>query len=83
MNAKQIKSYLVKNFGECRHNPKHMAIALEETSSEFSVEPFDLFLLVVENKPIDSMHTHSYKFHTANGRHLIDTFKHNYYNVKT
>ena len=28
--------------------------------------------LLLENKPIDALHTHSYGFHTANGRSLID-----------
>ena len=29
--------------------------------------------------PIPSLHTHSYNFHTATGRHIIDTIRQRYY----
>jgi hypothetical protein len=80
MKAKQIESYLVENYGECRHNPTQFEKALGITSKSYEVDSFKLFLLIVENRPIESMHTHSYGFHTANGRELIENFQNNYYN---
>jgi len=35
--------------------------------------------LLLENKPIDALHTHSYGFHTANGRSLIEGIQNTYY----
>ena len=40
---------------------------------------WDLFHLLVENKPINSLMTHSYGFHTANGRGIIERIKSYYY----
>lgn len=80
MKAKQIESYLVENYGECRHNSKQFEKALEITSKKYEIDSFKLFLLIVENRPIESMYTHSCGFHTANGRELINNFKNNYYN---
>ena len=40
---------------------------------------WDLFHLLVENTPIPSLHTHSYGFHTANGRGIIERIKSYYY----
>ena len=80
MKAKQIESYLLENYGECRHNPTQFEEALALTSKSYEVDSFKLFLLIVENRPIESMHTHSYGFHTENGRELIENFQNNYYN---
>jgi len=46
---------------------------------ELEYDEFELLQLLLENKPIDAIHTHSYGFHTANGRHIIDTIKEKYY----
>jgi len=35
--------------------------------------------LLLENKPINALHTHSYGFHTANGRSLIEGMQNAYY----
>ena len=80
MKANEIKNYLVENYGECRHDEKQFSKALIETAKEFNLDSFKLFKLIVENRPIESMHTHSYGFQTANGREIINTFKNLYYN---
>ena len=79
MKPNEIKNYLVENYGECRHNPKQFSKALIETSKEFNLDTFKLFKLIVENEPIQGFHTHSYGFHTANGREIINTFKDKYH----
>ena len=40
-------------------------------------EDYEDFL--VENTPIPSLHTHSYGFHTANGRGIIERMQSYYY----
>lgn len=80
MKANEIKNYLVENYGECRHDEKQFSKALIQTAKEFNLDSFKLFKLIVENRPIESMHTHSYGFQTANGREIINTFKNLYYN---
>tara|TARA_B110000908_G_C10162396_1_gene406716 strand:+ start:620 stop:880 length:261 start_codon:yes stop_codon:yes gene_type:complete len=81
MKAKQIENYLIENFGECKHNPYRISTALEHTAREFNLDTFKLFMLVIENRPIEEEFTHSYGFHTANGRQIVDTFKFFYSNA--
>ena len=38
---------------------------------------------LLENMPINSLMTHSYGFHTANGRHIIETIKEKYYEYES
>ena len=80
MKANQIEKYLVYNFGEYKHDPKKIEKALKQTAKEFNLDTFKLFLLAIENRPIEELHTHSYGFQTANGREIIDTFKFFYNN---
>jgi len=47
-------------------------------AEELEHDAFELLLLLIENRPIDSLHTHSYGFHTANGRYIIDKMISNY-----
>ena len=42
----------------------------------------DLMKLLFFNDPIPSLHTHSYGFHTATGRNIIETLKMKYYEYK-
>jgi hypothetical protein len=53
--------------------------AFNQLNEEIGTDILDLVYLIFENRPIDELHTHSYGFHTRNGRHVIDTFK-EYYN---
>lgn len=78
ITQKYIKDYITDNYGELRHCPKAMKKALNETAKAESVSPIGLFHLVIENQPMSG--THSYGFHTAYGRHLIDTFSTYYHN---
>ena len=43
----------------------------------------DLLHLLIENKPISALHTHSYGFHTASGRYIIETLKQFYHEHKS
>ena len=82
MTAIQIKTYLENEYGECKHDAYAMSEAINDMAEEIDADEWDLFHLLVENKPINSLMTHSYGFHTANGRNIIETIKSKYYGNK-
>ena len=80
MTATQITNYLVNEYGECRHDAYALAEAINQTQQDMDYEDeWDLFHLLVENKPINSLVTHSYGFHTRNGRSIIVRIQSYYY----
>ena len=80
LTLKTIKKYFKDNDFEPRHNLHAIKYAVNTLNKEVKTNPYNLFMLIVENEPINELNTHSYGFHTSNGRYLIDTFKNNYYN---
>ena len=83
MTATQITNYLVNEYGECRHDAYALAEAVNQTREDMHYDnEWDLFHLLVENKPINSLMTHSYGFHTRNGRGIIERIKSYYYENK-
>ena len=70
---------------ELRHCPDAIANACNEMmrkfNNEFSgeLDAKDLMKLLFFNDPIPSLHTHSYGFHTATGRNIIETTQEYYY----
>jgi len=82
IKADKIENYIVKKYGVIKHDKYAMAYAINEVSYDMdTVDPWDIFLLVIENKPIKDLYTHSYGFHTANGRGIIERFKSYYYEM--
>ena len=80
MTATQVTNYLVNEYGECRHDAYALAKAINQVQQDMDYEDeWDLFHLLVENKPINSLMTHSYGFHTRNGRGIIERIKSYYY----
>jgi hypothetical protein len=80
MTAKKITNYIEKDLGkEPRHNCEALAKAITKVAKLFKESERDLMILLLENKPIDGSYTHSYGFHTAYGRQLIDTMSDCYY----
>ena len=74
---------------ELRHCPEAIAAACNDMANEYShtefgkaAEPKDYMRLLFFNDPIKGMFTHSYGFHTATGRHIIETLKSRYYEHK-
>ena len=80
MTGEQIENYITTQL-ECkpRHNCEALAEAINHIAEEVDYDAFELMRLLLENKPIDALHTHSYGFHTANGRSLIEGMKNVYY----
>ena len=80
MTGEQIKDYIINELdSEPRHNCMALAEAINHISDEIDYDSFALIQLLLENKPIDALHTHSYGFHTANGRSLIEGMQNKYY----
>ena len=80
MTRKQVEKYIMKDLGFIpRHDCKALAQAITDIAKELEYNEAELLYLLLENRPIDALHTHSYGFHTANGRHIIETIKEKYY----
>ena len=79
MTAKKMTAYLISNYGEARHDMHQMEYACGELANLHDITEEEVFLFIVENRPINGMYTHSYGFNTANGRALKEQFT-NYYN---
>jgi len=79
ITLKTVQNYFIDNDMLPRHNLTAIRQAINKLNKEAKIDSYELFLLIVENKEIQALHTHSYGFHTANGRYLINTFT-NYYN---
>ena len=80
MTGEQIENYITTQL-ECkpRHNCEALAEAINHIAEEVDHDAFELMRLLLENKPIDALHTHSYGFHTTNGRSLIEGMQSKYY----
>ena len=80
MTATEITNYLVNEYGECKHDAYAMAEAINYIAEDLEYDnKWDLFHLLVENKPITKLFTHSYGFNTSNGRAIINNIKEKYY----
>ena len=82
ITADEIENYIVENYGTMKHDKYAFADAINEVSYDMdTVDPWDIFLLVIENKPINGVWTHSYGFQTRNGRGIIEKFQSYYYEM--
>ena len=63
-----------------RHEPAKLADACNSAAWRFQHNSgLDMLKLICFNEPIPSLHTHSYSFHTASGRNIINTIQEYYY----
>jgi len=84
MTGKQVEKYIREDLGMTpRHNCYALADAITDMAEELDHDECELMYLLLENRPIDAIHTHSYGFHTANGRHIIETIKQKYYEYES
>ena len=84
MTATQIEGYIKYNLQmEPRHDCYALADAITEVSQEMDHDELELLQLLIENKPISSLMTHSYGFHTENGRGIINRIKDYYYEYES
>ena len=74
-----VERYITEELGsEPRHNTESLSRAINEVADSIDHCSYELMELLLANKPIDDLHTHSYGFHTANGRNLINEMQSNY-----
>ena len=88
MTGKEIEKYIREDLGI---TPRHDCHALADAVTSYCYEiehqnfggntptELELLQLLLENKPIFAMYTHSYGFHTANGREIINKLQNKYY----
>ena len=87
ITSKQVQDYFAwRTDEELRHCPDCISEACNEVIEQFNednVTAKDLLKLLFFNDPIPQLHTHSYGFHTATGRHIIETLKNKYYEYES
>ena len=84
MTAEQVEKYIREDLGMTpRHDCHALADAITDMAEELDHDECELMYLLLENRPINVLYTHSYGFHTANGRHIIETLKHKYYEYES
>ena len=66
-----------------RHDCYALADAITDMAKELDHDECELMYLLLENRPIDVLYTHSYGFHTANGREIINNLQHKYYEYES
>ena len=81
LTNKKVKEYVAwRSNQELRQCPDCIAAACNDAAIEFNHNSaLDLMKLLFFNDPVPALHTHSYGFHTASGRHIIETIKEKYY----
>ena len=84
MTGKQVEKYIREDLNsEPIHDCEALANAITEMSQQLEHDECELMWLLLENMPINSLMTHSYGFHTANGREIINTLKEKYYEYES
>ena len=80
MTGKEVEKYIMGDLGcEPRHDCEALAAAITEMAEEIDANERELMKLLLNNKPINSLMTHSYGLHTRNGRTIINNLKGKYY----
>ena len=84
MVGKQVEGYIKYTLQKTpRHDCHALAQAVTDMAAELDHDECELLYLLLENRPIDAIHTHSYGYHTANGRHIINKLQEKYYEYKS
>ena len=80
MTEEQIENYIREDLGhEPRHDCRALSYAINDVAEELQHDSYDLMKLLLANKPINGLMTHSYGFHTSGGRAIIESIKSKYY----
>ena len=84
LTTQKVKEYMAwRTDGDLRHCPNCIAAACNDAAYKFGHHNAkDLLKLLFFNDPIPALHTHNYGFHTASGRHVIQTTQEFYYKYK-
>jgi len=81
LTTEKLISYMKDRSNQkLRHEPAKLANACNSAAWRFQHNSgLDMLKLICFNEPIPSLHTHSYSFHTASGRNIINTIQEYYY----
>ena len=84
LTSKKVKEYFAwRTDKELEHCPDCIACACNDGAIMFNHDSAkDLMKLLFFNDPISSLHTHNYGFHTATGRHIIESLQEKYYEYR-
>jgi len=84
MTGKKVEGYIKYNLQMTpRHDCDALAAAITDMAMELDHDECELMYLLLENRPINVLYTHSYGFHTANGREIINNLQHKYYEYES
>ena len=84
MTGKQVEGYIKYTLQKTpRHDVNALASAVTDMAEELDHDECELLYLLLENRPIGVLYTHSYGFHTANGREIINNLQHKYYEYES
>ena len=84
MTGKQVEKYIMRDLGMIpRHDCYALADAITDMAKELDHDECELMYLLLENRPINVLYTHSYGFHTSNGREIINNLQHKYYEYES
>tara|TARA_R100000808_G_scaffold4717_1_gene14985 strand:+ start:2696 stop:2956 length:261 start_codon:yes stop_codon:yes gene_type:complete len=80
MKAQEVRDYIVEELNEePRHNMTAMAEAITYVSNHTEIAARELMELLLANRPTSDGMSHSYGFHTRDGRELINLMQDKYY----
>ena len=81
LTTKKVEKYVAfRSNQDLRHCGNCLAAACNDAAVKFNhFKPKDFLKLLLFNDPIPLLHTHDYGFHTATGRHIIETVQEFYY----
>jgi hypothetical protein len=90
LTTQKVKDYMSwRTSEELKHCPVTIAKICNDMAKKFNnefneeLDAKDLMKLLFFNDPIPALHTHSYGFHTATGRNIIETLKMKYYEYES
>ena len=84
MVEKEVEKYIMRDLGFIpRHDCEALAAAITDMAEEIDANERELMELWLNNKPINSLMTHSYGFHTRTGREIINKLKEKYYEYES
>ena len=80
MKAQEVKDYIVEELNmQPRHDMNAMAEAITYVSNYTEIAARELMELLLANRPTSDGMSHSYGFHTRDGRELINLMQDKYY----
>ena len=80
MTTKEVENYIIEELGEQpRHNMDAMAESITYVSNHTEIATRELMELLLANRPTSDGTSHSYGFHTRDGRELINLMQDKYY----